>query len=65
MRKEFVFGHPYEWTYEEYIMGLSLEAGTGKDVKGSAEVPECWKGIEPWRRDLRSDTSLRKKTLGY
>jgi len=59
MRKEFVFGSPYEWTYEEYLMDLCLEASSGKTT------PECWKRIEGWRRDLRADTGLRKKILGY
>jgi hypothetical protein len=70
MRKEFVLGHPYEWTYEEYIMDLCLEAGSGrkgsgKDGNASDGVPECWKRVEQWRRDFRSDTTLRRRTLGY
>lgn len=104
MRREFVFGHPYEWSYEEYIMGLCFEAdggapfdgvlqaeedggdggdrgdGTvgqgGRDARagggrkqngkaGGTRTPECWRGIEDWRRARRSDTGLRKKTLGY
>lgn len=58
MRRELVFGHPYEWTYEEYLMELCLEADGEKTA-------ECWRAVEEWRRDRRSDTGLRKKTLGY
>lgn len=61
MRKELVFGSPYHYTYEEFLMSLCLEA----DERAGRETPECWRGIEGWRRERRADTTLRVRTLGY
>jgi hypothetical protein len=58
-RQELVFGAPYEWTYQEYLMDLMKEADRDGDVG------ESWKGVEGFRRDLRADTGLRKRILGY
>ncbi|KAK8861227.1 hypothetical protein IAR55_002046 [Kwoniella newhampshirensis] len=58
-RQELVFGAPYEWTYSEFLMDLMSEADKGKMVE------DHWKRIEPWRRERRANTDLRKKTLGY
>jgi hypothetical protein len=59
-RQKLVFGAPYEWEYQEYLMELMVEA----DGDG-AGVEECWKGIEGFRRQKRAETGLRKRTLGY
>ena len=56
IRQKLVFGAPYEWTYEEYLMGLMQEAGHDDD---------CWKVIEGWRRARRADVTLRRNLLGY
>jgi hypothetical protein len=61
MRKKLVFGAPYEWTYEEFLMGLCLEA----DVADGIDTPDHWRRIEPWRRDRRADADLRRRTLGF
>jgi hypothetical protein len=61
MRQKFVFGSGYQWVYEEYLMSLMWEA----DERAGSEVPECWKGIEQWRRERRADATLRKRILGY
>ncbi|WVQ83422.1 hypothetical protein IAT38_005563 [Cryptococcus sp. DSM 104549] len=60
-RRHLLFGAPYEWTYSEFLMGLMAEADKGKE----GEVPDHWKKVEGWRRELRAQTDLRKKTLGY
>ncbi|ORY27654.1 hypothetical protein BCR39DRAFT_537734 [Naematelia encephala] len=58
MRQKLVFGAPYEWTYEEWLMGLMIE--------GYEEgVGEEWRRIEDWRRARRNDATLRFRTLGY
>ena len=62
-RKEFVFGFPYEWTYEEYLMEICYQADLNRG-KGDT-VPECWRRVEPWRRQRRDDKGLRQRTLGY
>ncbi len=62
-RKEFVFGSPFEWSYEEYLMDLCLSADERLGTVDS--VPDYWKKIEGWRRDRRNDKDLRKRTLGY
>lgn len=58
-RQQLVFGAPYEWTYQEYLMDLMKEAEVD-GVEGG-----CWKAVEGFRRDQRADTGLRKRTLGY
>ncbi|WWD16875.1 hypothetical protein CI109_101307 [Kwoniella shandongensis] len=60
-RQELVFGAPYEWTYSEYLMDLMREA----DERAGRETEDHWKRVEPWRRERREQTDLRKKTLGY
>lgn len=57
-KQKLVFGAPYEWTYQEWLMGYMREA----DPDGSDPV---WQGIEEFRRERRADTGLRKRTLGY
>jgi len=58
MRQKLVFGL-YEFPYQEYLMELMREAD------GQTATPECWKGIEGWRRARREGTGLRLKALGY
>ena len=61
MRRELVFGSPYQWVYEEYLMSLCFEA----DENAGRDVPACWTRIEDWRVDRRKDVGLRKRLLGY
>lgn len=58
-RKEFIFPNPYEWSYTEDIFRLL------KDVDQGEEVPQCWREVEGWRREMRADTGMRKRLLGY
>lgn len=58
MRQKLVFGAPYEWIYEEYLMELM------RGVDGDETRVE-WRGIEGWRRDRRGDKDLRLRTLGF
>ena len=57
-RKKLVFGSPYQWAYEEYLMSLMLEAD-------GENTPDHWRHIEGWRKARRADTTLRRKILGY
>jgi hypothetical protein len=57
-RREFVFPHPYEWEYCDYVFDLLRPAER-------ADVPPSWRGVEEWRRAKRGDEGLRKRTLGY
>ncbi|OCF34111.1 hypothetical protein I316_04059 [Kwoniella heveanensis BCC8398] len=59
--KALVFGHPYEWTYSEFLMSLMAEADKGR----AGDIEEHWKKIEDWRIARREDPTLRKRTLGY
>lgn len=58
-RQRLVFAAPYEWTYQEYLMDLMREAEADEGVE------DHWKCMEGFRRDLRADTGLRKRELGY
>lgn len=58
-RQQLVFGAPYEWAYQEYLMELMREG----EPDGGGE--EHWKRIEKFRRERRADGTLRKRTLGY
>jgi hypothetical protein len=58
-RAEYIFPVPYEWEYSEYVFGLLKDGDVG------VEVEDHWRAIEPWRREQRADTGLRKRLLGY
>lgn len=57
IRGALVFGFPYEYTYSNYLLGLCAPADGGEE--------EGWGKVEDWRWDLRRDTGLRRRTLGY
>jgi hypothetical protein len=58
-RKEFIFPNPYEWDYTEDIFALLREVDKGD------EIPQYWREVEPWRKELRADVGMRKRLLGY
>jgi hypothetical protein len=58
LRRQLVFGSPYEFEYQEYL--LSLMDG-GDD---NAWV-ERWWAAQGVKKGWRADTTLRKRTLGY
>lgn len=60
-RAEYIFPVPYEWEYSEYVFGLLKDA----DADAGVEVEDHWRAIEPWRREQRADTGMRKRLLGY
>ncbi|ODN83922.1 hypothetical protein L198_07619 [Cryptococcus wingfieldii CBS 7118] len=64
VRRQLLFGAPYEWDYSEFLMGIMAEADAGEGGEGK-KVEEHWKRIEPFRRELREQTDLKKRTLGY
>ncbi|ODO04555.1 hypothetical protein I350_05159 [Cryptococcus amylolentus CBS 6273] len=64
VRRQLLFGAPYEWDYSEFLMGIMAEADAGEGGEGK-KVEEHWKKIEPFRRELREQTDLKKRTLGY
>jgi hypothetical protein len=63
MRRQLVFGSPYEFEYQEYLMSLMAGATTGEgDDPGWVQRWWAAQGVKkPWR----ADTTLRKRTLGY
>ena len=58
MRKKLVFGAPYEFEYQEYLMSLMQDADDPEWIKN-------WWASMPIKRRWREDTGLRKRTLGY
>jgi hypothetical protein len=52
-----VLGFPYEFTYCDYLLELCSKADGG-EAGG-------WGKVEDWRWELRKDTGLRRRTLGY
>ncbi|WVQ74674.1 hypothetical protein IAR50_004278 [Cryptococcus sp. DSM 104548] len=65
VRRQLLFGAPYEWEYSEFLMGIMKEADAGEGTGKGKKVEEHWKRIEPFRRELREQTDLKKRTLGY
>jgi hypothetical protein len=57
VRGDLVFGFPYEYRYENYLLGLTAEADGGE--KGG------WGSVEEWRFPLRKNKALRSEVLGY
>jgi hypothetical protein len=57
VRGDYVFGFPFEYEYENYLLGLTKEADGG-EAGG-------WGQVEPWRYPLRKNKALRSETLGY
>lgn len=58
MRKKLVFGAPYEFDYQEYLMSLMESSDDPRWVRR-------WWESEPIKKRWRGDTGLRKRTLGY
>jgi hypothetical protein len=58
MRKKLVFGATYEFLYQEYLMSLMEGVDDPKWVEG-------WWAKQDIKKDWRSQTTLRRDTLGY
>lgn len=57
VRGDYVFGFPFEYDYQNYLLDLTSEGDGGK-AKG-------WGIVEDWRYPLRKNKDLRAETLGY
>ncbi|KAJ9110945.1 hypothetical protein QFC20_002711 [Naganishia adeliensis] len=57
VRGAYVFGFPYEFLYENYLLSLTAEADGG--MEGG------WGEVEPFRWEYRKQKELRFKTIGY
>jgi len=58
LRKKLVFGASYEFIYQEYLISLLQEMDDPEWIKN-------WWGNQDVKKRWRSDTTLRKRTLGY
>lgn len=56
-RGDLVFGYPFEYKYQDYILSLTKE-GDGGEQGG-------WGKVEDWRWALRKDKARRERVLGY
>jgi hypothetical protein len=57
VRGAYVFGFPYEFLYENYLLSLTAEADGG--------IGGGWGEVEPFRWEYRKQKELRFKTIGY
>lgn len=57
VRGDYVFGFPYEFHYENYLLSLTAEADGGK--------AGGWGEVEPFRWEYRKQKDLRFQTIGY
>ncbi|KAJ9112081.1 hypothetical protein QFC22_006380 [Naganishia vaughanmartiniae] len=57
VRGAYVFGFPYEFLYENYLLSLTAEADGGKDGG--------WGEVEEFRWYWRQQKELRFQTIGY
>ena len=57
VRGDLVFGFPFEYSYENYVLELTAEADGGQS--------NGWGEVENWRFPLRKNKALRSETLGY
>jgi hypothetical protein len=57
VRGDYVFGFPYEFHYENYLLSLTAEADGGKEGG--------WGEVEAFRWDYRRQKDLRFQTIGY
>lgn len=57
VRGDYVFGFPYEFHYENYLLSLTAEADGGKEGG--------WGEVEPFRWEYRRQKELRFQTIGY
>jgi len=58
LRKKLVFGASYEFIYQEYLISLLQDVDDPEWIKN-------WWGNQDVKKRWRSDTTLRKRTLGY